>query len=145
MSSSIVIRKLRATDIDFISSTWLKNYWSESKTPQQMRKSVYFAEHHKLIHDHIVNSNFKVAVSKDEPDHIIGWLCFNSSNGCDYIHYGYSKHVFKDFDILSTLIASIRTSQNAVFTHDNIKKKLGAYYSDSVYNPYAFYNENYFN
>lgn len=142
----IKIRKLLPNDVEFITSTWLKNYRSNSDTAKKMKNDVYFPEHHKLIHDALVNFKVLVACNPDMPDQVFAWIVFDNK-GYDLIHYSYCKKIYRDFpEVMPELMKRVKTADICIYTHDSQKKDLNKFYEpkNMVFNPYMFLNENYF-
>ena len=141
----IKLRKLLPSDIEFITSTWLKSYRSGSLTAKKMKKDVYFPEHHKLIHDALVNFKVLVACNPEEQDQVFAWIVYDNK-GYDLVHYIYCKKIYREFYVVSKLLEEIKKSDICIYTHDNQKKALETFYNieNLVFNPYMFLNESYF-
>lgn len=141
----IKIRKLLPNDIEFITSTWLKNYRSNSDTAKKMKNDVYFPEHNKLINDSLVNFKVLVACNPDAHDQVFAWVVF-ANNGYDLIHYTYCKKIYREYGVMEKLMEKVKTSDVCIYTHDNQKRELKKFYEpkNMAFNPYMFLNENYF-
>lgn len=142
----IKIRKLLPSDMEFITSTWLKSHRSNSDSTKKMKNDVYFPEHHKLIQAALINFRVLVACNPDENEQVFAWIVYDNL-GYDLIHYMYCKKVFRESPVMEKLVEEAKKSDICIYTHDNIKKELNKFYEpkNMVFNPYMFLNEKYFN
>lgn len=130
-------RKLRGSDIEFITSTWLKNYRAKSKFAKSMKRDVFMKEHHDLVKDAISRSWVLVACNKENPDHIMGYLV--ASRDLKEFHYVYIKGAFRGFGIASKLIESSKQGDSCTVTHEGMENFFRRFYDDVTYNPYNFF------
>jgi len=134
------IRKIRGSDIEFITSTWLKNYRSRSKFAKSMRRDVFMQEHHALIKDLVSNCRVIIACNKEDQDHILSYLIADKKK--EEFHFVYTKGAFRKFGIATMLVDEIRESSSCTVTHENMENFFRRFYSEVTYNPYKFFKGN---
>lgn len=142
-----VIRKLRADDIAYITSTWMNSYRSNNQFPHEMKHRIYSAEHNRIINSILSDAKVLVACDPVAEDNILGYLVSSGKvMDLDIIHYIYIKAPFQKFGVAKNLIETAKTSEKVVYTHKNqkaswIADKLLKNYDEVNYNPYLFFKE----
>lgn len=142
--SKWIIRSIAKGDVEFITSTWLKNYRVNSKWGSGLRKNVFFHEHNHLVQRHLAGSKIMVACDPDELGHIFGYLIGKNEQDYDTLHYIYVKGAFRKMGVASDLLKDFRKADSLFYTHE-IKKTdlLKVQWPDIVFNPYKFLNGEY--
>lgn len=134
--NKFTIRKMRGGDIEFITSTWLKNYRSRSKFAKSMKRDVFMQEHHSAIKSIISNCRVVIACNSHDPDHILSYLIADKNK--DEFHFIYTKGAFRKFGIASLLVDEIKNSDSCTVTHENMENFFRRFYPEVTYNPYNF-------
>ena len=119
----IILRDLEEPDVGFVIKSWLESNLKNKATTI----SIYEKEHRDLIkhviaHDKVTT---EVICLKEDEDHIIGFICYESPI---ILHYIYIKYPFRHLGIATNAINSC-LSGDIIITH-KFKHK---YYT---YNPY---------
>lgn len=104
--SDIIVRKAVQDDVPFIFSTWLKGLlFGGSDYFRKIPPAVYYSEHHKVI-ERVLSSPLtvcQVAVLKDSPDVILGYLVYHQANGKPVVDYVFSKKDWRNIGIARRL------------------------------------------
>jgi hypothetical protein len=131
------IRPAVETDVAFIFNSWLKSY---RNTEGSVSNAVYFQFHHKLIETLLERSDVKVMHQIDDPNEIIGYLCYELVENIPVIHYVYIKNSFRKLNLLEKLLTSgnITKQTSGFYTHITpiVKKLVNNNYKQFVFNPY---------
>lgn len=91
---------LTETDRPFLFSSWLHSYFDSDAT-QGVNPRMYYEGQHRLIESVLAaGAEVRLAVSKDDPDTIIGWLCLSEG----WVHYAYVKQTFRRSGIAKALL-----------------------------------------
>lgn len=144
----IVIRLARKKDIAFITSSWLKSY-RDSEAVRGVPNGVYYRLHHKVLETVIPRSIVAVAVSQDDPDQIIGWVCAERHGNILTIHYVYVKYMFRRHGVAKKLVQLLVDTEKAevllcthrthVVGHEEKDEKSILERHEILYNPYALF------
>lgn len=153
MAYNILVRPARATDVPFISSTWLKSFrGEEAKGKKHYNRGGYGSEgipnrfyyyyHHKVLETLIPESVILVACLESSPDTILGWACYQIVDTALVLHYVYTKFNFRKFGVATRLLKEIFEAEKppAVFvTHlmPHLKRRVRE--KGWLYNPYLLY------
>lgn len=144
----ITIRGLLPGDIPFITSTWLKTYRNASRLKDVTLEGLYFNEHNKLINQSLNTSKILMACDPEDKEHVFGYLVGVNRPYGDFLHYIYTKKVFREQGIAGDLIKQFKSRPIVYNTHENMKgglvRHLKKNYDSVIFNPYAFTNPNYF-
>jgi GNAT superfamily N-acetyltransferase len=144
----IAVREVNADDINFILSSWTKSY-RHSYFAQKIPNGIYFDEHKKVIAKSLLSSKVFVACLEEEPDQILGYICFDSNKyrGILVVHYLFVKHLYRRFGVGKKLIAAAKedarhkTDLPIIVTHTTSAfKRLEG--DGFVYNPYLMLGDN---
>lgn len=142
------IRLLMPNDIPFITSTWLKTYRSKSTLAKKIMEGCYFAEHNALINRSLMNGVTLVACDPEDEDHVFAYLVGHHRRTADYLHYIYVKSIFRQRGIAKELLKAFKKQDALYNTHEtlprNLFSMLKANYSRVIYNPYPFFNPDFF-
>lgn len=131
------IRRAIAGDFNFIMNSWTESY-RRSPFAKHIPKYTFHTNHHDLMEAAIDQSNVLCAVSKDNPDQIFGWVCFEPTE-TKILHYIYVKHPFRDLGIARKLLEQSTGTESITFTHipeGNLGKTL---FATGKYDPYKFF------
>jgi hypothetical protein len=83
-SDTIQIRNAVREDLPLIYSTWLLGLYHGCDWFNRIDKKAFFDNYKKLIEKRVVDSDIKVAVLSDDPDVILGYVCYRN-NVLDWI------------------------------------------------------------
>jgi len=119
-----------AEDHNFILSSWLKSFRKYSLNKNQPPEAIYYKHHQEHIKDHLEESF--VAFNSDEPDQIIGWVCYSPGT----FHFAYVKAPFRGYGFGRQLIAM--ASPISQYTHQTRGISKSSAFLKAVYNPYEF-------
>lgn len=140
MRLPITIREGAADDLDFIYSTWLKNYYSSSLFAKRTPRLIFFKKHHDVI-DRLLERGavVLVAAAEDDPNTIIGYLAYETEEPC--VHFLYTKSSFRGFGVARALLEKSGLALNKIkcshwtFVVDELIKK----HPQVVYDPYLMF------
>lgn len=123
------IRPMTEADLPFILSTWLRNYrHSATGFTQAIDKDIYYEFHHLVISRILSRSGARIllAVDRQDPKVIFGYLVWEPLPESDVVHYGYVKKAFRNMGVFKTLLGEAKIRPNKIFyTHQTeLGKKL---------------------
>jgi len=131
------VRALQENDINFILSTWLRNYKFSSYFAKPIKNATFYAWHEQVIKRILSRPTTRanVCCSTDDDNLILGYSITEQQGDIPVIHYVYVKKAFRQFGIAKALLDG--NPGKAEFTHmtfeyDWIKEK----YPELEYNPY---------
>lgn len=141
------IRTANGSDLNFIYSTWLNNYRSDSRIGRSVRKGIFFSEYYSVI-DKILGKNSThvlIAHPPNEPNVITAFMVYEDSidDTPFVLHYAFTKEVFRNLGIAKSLFLKAKSGEGAtVFTHhtrtiDSLLEK----YCDFIYNPFLIFSK----
>lgn len=141
-------RLLLPSDIPFITSTWLRTYRTKSTLAQKIMEGCYFNEHNHLINRALMNGRTIVVCDIEDDEHVFGYLVGVNRRTADYLHYIYVKSAFRGKGIGSKLLGEFKKSDDLFNTHETLSRhlftKLKKDYNRVIYNPYPFFNPDFF-
>lgn len=135
--SDIVTRDLVQDDVAFVMSTFLKGLlFGGSDYFRKIPRDVYFHYHHKVIERLLLSptTTCKVAVLKDAPDVILGYIIYRTADNKSVIDFAFTKKDWRNIGILNMLLPPnvIAVSNLTRIGESIITKKL----PKAVFNPY---------
>lgn len=128
----ISIRDLIPDDSAFIIDSWLRSYFGHSYFAQEIPKAVFFRSHCELIKKLILRGSVKVAVKREDPDIILGYIAFEKEK----LHYIYIKESFRGFGICRKLLMENNFFDGTIITHLTLRTKKVQLKMGYVYCPY---------
>jgi GNAT superfamily N-acetyltransferase len=123
----IQIRYAGKEDEAFIFATWLNSY-RKSGFARNIRSSVYFPNHHKLVTALVGKSMVVVATNPEDDAHIYGWACAEVGMEMPIVHYVFVKELYRGFGIGKKLLESMKITGRFAYTHEAAKRVDGAIY-----------------
>lgn len=145
----IKMRLLDPSDVPLITATWLRTYRSNSRWIVRIMEGCYFNEHNSLIKKALINSRTIVACDPSDPEHIIGYLVGVNRKKADYLHYIYVKQIFRRHGVAGELLNEFIKNDDCYNSHETLPSSLFAMlrkkYKRLIYNPYPFFNPEFFN
>ncbi len=125
--AAYTFRPYLPTDIPFIHSSWGASYFEGVRGHKQLNE-VEFHSHHRPIREKALNNPNCAAIvccSKNDPDHIIGWILVEKPNESPYIvlHYLYIKNTFQREGIGKELLKAALPIRPVLYTHATDKSK----------------------
>lgn len=142
------IRPAIGSDLNFIYSTWLNSYRSDSKIGNSTRKSIYFSHYYGVLDAILRNQRTKVLVSckLDEPNVIFGFFVFENSiddiNPAT-IHYSFVKEGFRRHGILKSLFEKAFDGAGAAFFYTHQTREIEKILKENpkfLYNPFLLFS-----
>lgn len=131
------IRRAIPGDFNFIMNSWTESY-RRSTFAKLIPKYTFHTNHHDLMEKTMERANILCAVSKDDPNQIFGWVCFEPLTDVKVLHYIYVKHPFRDLGIAQKLLELSTGIDTVTFSHlpeGNLGKIL---FTSGKYDPYKF-------
>lgn len=133
------IREPLPSDLNFITSSFLKSMKKESSLGRSCSVRVFFKEFNEVI-DYILSvSTVLIACENEHANTILGYLIFEDKT----IHYAYTKSDMRRFEIAKELIRfvfpderSLQFSQNT-----NDMKAIAKKYPELIFNPFSLYRK----
>ena len=134
----IRLRIANPEDVNFIFSSWLRNYRASEMT-RPMSNEVFYAEQHRLIEALILKSKVVIACNNNDPSQMYGWICAGETDGIFTLHYIYVKHAFRRMGIAKMLIEACgHTGASAgIYTHHTFPMTLWANRYLLLFQPYV--------
>lgn len=111
--AQVRLRKARAGDVGFITSSWLKSL-RDSTTYWGVENRDYYTHHHNVLARLLARCAVFVAVLDDDPDHIVGFICYEVYQGAIVIHYVYIKFGFRKLGIADMVVRRILEEEERV-------------------------------
>lgn len=112
-ANDLVLRPARRDDISFIFDSWLRS-WRKSPWAGIVPNNVYYPLTRSVIEQLVARgAEFKVAALESNPDHILGWICYEllparTPDGPEaVIHYLYVKDPYLPLGIDDQLVAAV--------------------------------------
>lgn len=133
------IRSPKASDLNFIQSSFLKSMKSESNLGRSCSTRVFFGEFPKIIDRILSVSEILVACKDDEEDVIFGYLIFEP----EVIHYAYVKSGLRRLDVARDLVTKAFPQAKSVSfsMNTNDAKKIREKYPELIFNPFVLYQK----
>lgn len=133
--SVVMTRAFQPEDLNFILSTWLRCYRYNSHTVNRVPSRVFYAEHQKFIERLLKKSTALIAVMKEDPSVILGYLVSEPNT----LHFCYVKKACRGEGIGRQLLkdSGFDLSRETEFSHfttemDAICRK----FPTLIFNPY---------
>ncbi len=139
--AELVVRDATEADLPLIFSSWLKSF-RNSTFVKYTDNTIYFEQHHKLIERLLKRSKVRVACSPTNPEDIFGYLVWEKMDGIFVLHYGYTKHTFRNLGVFAQLMKDTGETfeTGGLFTHTTIAcDRLMPKY-ELIYHPYILIN-----
>jgi GNAT superfamily N-acetyltransferase len=117
----IELRKARKSDVPFLMNSWLTSF-RDGKMVGGVPNRIYYYNHHKILEQVIPRSAVMVAVDQRDPDLIVGWACYEVTDGALVMHYVYVKKRFRGWGVASNLVNTILEIESppvVMYTHIN--------------------------
>lgn len=127
------VRKAKAKDLDFITATWLNNYYDTQK--RDIKKDIFMPNHNRMIKERLPFMKCLVACNPEDEDQIYGYLVYNTPNT---VHYGYTKSYFRRFGVFSKLLEVAGIQAPITVTHKAPAYKALEDKFSFILNPYLF-------
>lgn len=133
--SPITIRPVRDTDINFILSTWLREY-KQSDICRRMRDREYFDSYEPMIKEVLARSSPLIACFSSDEDVIAGYLVREYQSDANCIHFAFTKDSLRKMGIFKSLIKEANFTGGVYFTHwtSPVNSLINKY--DFIYNPW---------
>ncbi len=109
----LLFREATEGDINFIFASWLKSY-RNSPDAARIRTRVYYLHQHPRIEQILLRSKTIVASTKDDPNHIVGYIVIEKPNT---LHYIYVKQIYRNLGIAKQLLSQILDHPPDVLTY----------------------------
>jgi hypothetical protein len=134
MPNDFDIRKPKASDLNFIHSTFLKSMHKETKLGKSVPTTLFFAEFAKTIDYLLEVAETIIACDKENPDVIFAYLIYEPK----IVHYAFTKLAFRRLHIARDLV--LYAMENADSFEYSLKtltsKKITINYPNLTYNPF---------
>lgn len=106
-SATVVIRKSKPADTDFVVSSWLRSQYFGSPYWSQMPEDLFYKHYRPLVQDILKDSLVDLAVLSDSPDTILGFLVYSNNTA----HWCYTKKDYRGQGILNILLKDKNITQ----------------------------------
>lgn len=125
-------RKIKAEDLNFVTSSWLKSFRGSAMFKGIPNES-YYRDHQNLIKDILVRADTLIAANPEDEEQILGWICTEHET---VMHYIYVKEPFRHLGIAAGLIQTALdlVETNIYYTHYD--KSVRVLIPGAIYNPY---------
>ncbi len=144
LKQSVSVRPMADADLPFVFNSWLKSF-RMGKMNRDVDNTVYFTEHHKLLHRLMKRSKVLIATPENEPESICAYICYEVLHGVFVLHYAYTKQPFRSLGLMRELIKhsghDIKTVAGCFSHMTPMWEKMYPRFS-LVYQPYTLINYN---
>lgn len=133
------IRDPHPSDLNFITSSFLKSMKKESSLGRACSIRVFFKEFNEVI-DYILSiSTILIACEKENENAILGYILYQNKT----IHYAYVKSGMRRFQITKDLIAHAFPGETALQYSQttNSSKLIAKKYPELIFNPFCLYRK----
>lgn len=117
MEESRKIRDLKAADLPFIYSTWLRSLYYGNPFFGMIEKDVFFGKYKLVLYSLVSDSNVQVCCDAQDEDTILGY----SVHTPERLHWVYVKEPWRRLGIAKTLVPS---TINSCSHFTQVSKKL---------------------
>lgn len=137
------IRAVRRKDINLLTHSWLSSFRHGGLFNRAVPNSLYYYHHHKVITKLLHEGMVLVTVDREDPDHIVGWLCAQLYDSALVIHYGYVKQSFRRMGVFRQMVQVLQEKFQppaVMYTH---RTQAGGRIADRngwIYNPYLLWH-----
>jgi len=129
----VTIREATADDDGFVYNSWLKSSREDAK---DMPSHQFYRAQHALIDQMLKTSKVFMAVFKDDPSFIYGYVVVQVVDNIPVLHFCYTKHSFRRFGILKLLLSKFWKVKE-----DSIIVTYQASYRKKLFDRYKFIYE----
>lgn len=145
MTTELLIRRARRSDIPFLTNSWLKSY-RDAFAVKGVPNSLYYHWHHKIL-DKIIPRAFNLVLcSAADENSIIGWVCAERMDTALVVHYVYVKQWARKHGFARKMVEALEESGKPpaiMFTHKTKAARdieMGTeHLKEWIYNPYLLY------
>jgi len=137
--NNIIIREPRATDLNFITSSFLKSFRRESSLGRNTHLESFYKDFPKVIDSILSKSSVLVAALPENDNAIISFIVYEPT----IIHYAYTKTVFRKMNVIKELIQKAMNLKEPLFYTflTNDIKKIQIKYPELKFNPFINYQK----
>lgn len=135
VSPEVTYRMASEVDIPFIFNSWLQSY-RKSPSARNITNTTFYSEHHKIIEQCLKNSLVVMAVDKEDPNNIYGYIVAEQVEGYLVVHFIYVKHTFRNLKIGTSLLNQFERSTMGFYTHHTFPMEKLSVKWNLIYNPY---------
>lgn len=132
--SEFVVREVLEADKPLIISSWLTSYYNSDHAQGLMRDkrlrmyaklidsqatipNIYYGLHRLLVNQLLRTNQVLVACWEDDPNVVVGWICFGRVAETTFLHYVYVKPAFQQGGIAKLLMKQLPDTENHTITH----------------------------
>lgn len=108
---------MKASDLNFILSSWLKTYKYSGPTVRRMFDRVYYEVYEPKVKELIKRSDVYIASLREDEDVIVGYLAIERLTDRDIIHFCAVKDSWQKMGIARQLIDAARPQPSTYYTH----------------------------
>ncbi len=139
--AEVYIRDAAEADLPLIFSSWLKSF-RNGTFAKFIDNTIYFEQHHKVIEKLLKRSKVRVACSPTNPEDIFGYLVWEKMDGVFILHYGYTKHTFRNLGVFAQLMKDTGETfeTSGLHTHTTIPCTTLMPRYELIYHPYILIN-----
>lgn len=133
------IRDPQPSDLNFITSSFLKSMKKESSLGRQCSVPVFYREFNEVI-DYILSvSTILIACENDNESAILAFLIYQGKT----IHYAYTKSTMRRFEIVKEMLKSVFPDREGLqYSHNtNDMKKISKRHPELIFNPFCLYRK----
>lgn len=118
-SLPIAIRPMRASDLPWVTDTWLNSF---REANYGVPHDEFFDTQRKVIKHLFGRSRIAIACDPDDSDQVFGYVVWEPrAAGKPLLHWAYTKHAFRRFGIFRRLLMLVDPDQRGVLlTHRSI-------------------------
>lgn len=127
----ILVRPYKPADLSLVFDSWL-NSWRTNKYAGTIPNHLYFETQRALIEGLLQRgAGVHVVHPETDPDHILGWACFEQKGkepeGIAVLHYLYVKDPYLQWPVEALLLDSLPGNKPGFLTHKIHFKSLRAW------------------
>lgn len=123
----ISVRPYKASDLSFVFDSWL-NSWRANKYAGTIPNHLYFETQRALVEGLLQRgAGVHIVSPDDDPNHILGWACFEQKGEAAVLHYLYVKDPYLKWPVEALLLDSLPGNKPGFITHKIHFKSLRAW------------------
>lgn len=131
ISDLVELRAAEESELNFVRHSWLRSLRSGEDQFKQMKSSVYFEGHGKLLERALKRGYCLLATPNGSPHIIVGYIVWETGDGVTALHYVYTKQNYRNMGLASYLMNVVASDKENI-----IATARGTRFRDLPYNPY---------
>lgn len=120
----ISVRPFKPADLSLVFDSWL-NSWRTSRYAGTIPNHLYFETQRAMVEGLLQRgAGVHIVHPEPDPDHILGWVCFEQKGEVAVLHYLYVKDPYLKWPVEALLLDSLPGNKPGFITHKLPQKSL---------------------